>query len=97
MAFSCTSFASVWTLSQGSTNGVCHIRMYAYFYLCTHDFGYEYIDTYAHLFPRIYPSNLCPVDGTNNSIFKDSLSFQTQSSQKFILNHIGVELSFKIN
>ena len=40
--------------SQGSTIGVRRVRMYAYFYWRTHDFGHVYVDTYAHFFSTIF-------------------------------------------
>ena len=40
--------------SQGSTIGVRDVRTYAYFYWRTHDFGYAYVDTYAHVFSVIF-------------------------------------------
>ena len=30
------------------------VRQLAYFYWRTHDFGYTYLDTYAHFFPMIF-------------------------------------------
>ena len=38
---------------QGSTIGICCVRTYAYFYWCTNDFGYGYVDKNAHFFPVI--------------------------------------------
>ena len=38
--------STITDVSQGSTNGVRHVRTYAYFYLRTHVFGHEYVDTY---------------------------------------------------
>ena len=39
---------------QGSTIGVRRVRMYAYFYWRTHDFGDEYVGMYTHFVPIIF-------------------------------------------
>ena len=49
--------STITDVSQGSTNGVRHVRTHAYFYLRTHVFGHEDVDTYAHLFvPMVFHS-----------------------------------------
>ena len=40
-------------VTQGSTIGICCIRMYTYFYWHKHDFGHACIDMHVHLFPVI--------------------------------------------
>ena len=41
-------------IEQGLTIDVHHVHMYTYFYWCTHDFTYAYVETYAHFFPMIF-------------------------------------------
>ena len=43
-------------INQGSTNGIRRVCMYAYFHWHIHDFGHEYVDTYAHLSQMVFQS-----------------------------------------
>ena len=43
-------FGVAFNIKQGLTIGRCHVRMYTYFFWCTHDIGYVYVDTYTQVF-----------------------------------------------
>ena len=43
-------FEVAFNIKQGLTIGRCHVRMYTYFFWCTHDIGYVYVDTYTQVF-----------------------------------------------
>ena len=50
----CLRFKGVVTVIIYLINGVRRVHMYVYFYWHTHDFGREYVDTYANLFPMVF-------------------------------------------
>ena len=47
-SFTTGNYEKLCCTMQGSTIGVHGVRVYAYFYWHTHDFGHAYVVTYAH-------------------------------------------------
>ena len=41
---------------QSLTIGICRVHIYAYFYWHMHDFGHEYVETYAYIFSTFFLS-----------------------------------------